>query len=72
MHIADLALGYLDCCQHRCAGTVVDRDITHPTENAFFLMSHAGLKGTSRPTHYHVLYDANNFGPDILQGFSYK
>lgn len=54
------------------AGTVVDRDITHPTENAFFLMSHAGLKGTSRPTHYHVLYDANNFGPDILQGFSYN
>lgn len=50
----------------------MDRDITHPTENAFFLMSHAGLKGTSRPTHYHVLYDANNFGPDILQGFSYK
>ena len=30
------------------AGTVVDKDITHPLENAFYLTSHAGLKGTSR------------------------
>nr|GFB50185.1 argonaute/Dicer protein, PAZ [Tanacetum cinerariifolium] len=28
---------------------------------------HTGIKGTSRPTHYHVLYDENNFTADGLQ-----
>ena len=31
------------------AGTVVDRDIGHPTEFDFYLQSHAGILGTSRP-----------------------
>lgn len=43
------------------AGTVVDRDIVHPVELDFYLQSHAGLLGTSRPAHYNVLYDDNNF-----------
>ena len=36
------------------AGTIVDSVITHPTEFDFYLCSHAGIQGTSRPTHYHV------------------
>lgn len=48
-------------------GTVVDTMICHPMEFDFFLCSHAGIKGTSRPTHYHVLYDENKFSADALQ-----
>ncbi|KAK9175700.1 hypothetical protein WN944_027707 [Citrus x changshan-huyou] len=48
-------------------GTVVDTQICHPTEFDFYLNSHAGIQGTSRPTHYHVLYDENRFSADGLQ-----
>ena len=42
-------------------GTVVDTEVTHPTEFDFYLQSHGGLLGTSRPAHYNVLQDENNF-----------
>ncbi|XP_057955884.1 protein argonaute 5-like [Malania oleifera] len=48
-------------------GTVVDTRICHPTEFDFYLNSHAGIQGTSRPAHYHVLYDENKFSADDLQ-----
>ncbi|KAH9700158.1 protein argonaute 5 [Citrus sinensis] len=48
-------------------GTVVDTQICHPTEFDFYLNSHAGIQGTSRPTHYHVLFDENRFTADGLQ-----
>ncbi|XP_024310310.1 protein argonaute 18 isoform X1 [Brachypodium distachyon] len=51
-------------------GTVVDRQVCHPTEFDFFLCSHAGIKGTSRPTHYHVLRDDNKFTADALQSLT--
>lgn len=38
------------------AGTVVDRDVAHPTEFDFYLQSHGGLLGTSRPAHYSVRF----------------
>ncbi|GLB33868.1 putative argonaute family protein [Lyophyllum shimeji] len=53
------------------AGTVVDRDVSHPTEFDFYLQSHGGLLGTSRPAHYSVLYDENNFSADSLQSLSF-
>ncbi|KIP05771.1 hypothetical protein PHLGIDRAFT_36273 [Phlebiopsis gigantea 11061_1 CR5-6] len=49
------------------AGTIVDRDVTHPVEFDFYLQSHAGLLGTSRPAHYSVLYDDSNFSVNALQ-----
>ncbi|CAI2171336.1 1168_t:CDS:2 [Funneliformis geosporum] len=53
-------------------GTVVESTITHPFEFDFYLQSHAGLQGTSRSTHYHVLRDENRFDPDSLQTLSYN
>ncbi|KAJ3570209.1 hypothetical protein NP233_g4554 [Leucocoprinus birnbaumii] len=52
-------------------GTVVDQDVCHPIEFDFYLQSHAGILGTSRPAHYSVLYDENSFGADTLQKFTY-
>ncbi|CAK9186648.1 unnamed protein product [Ilex paraguariensis] len=53
-------------------GTVVDTVITHPKEFDFYLCSHWGVKGTSRPTHYHVLWDENQFTSDELQKLVYN
>ncbi|CAM8927174.1 unnamed protein product [Rhodiola kirilowii] len=52
-------------------GTVVDTTIVHPTEFDFYLCSHQGLLGTSKPTHYHVLLDDHGFSSDDLQKFIY-
>lgn len=55
-----------------CTGLVVDNGICHPTEFDFYLNSQAGLQGTNRPTHYHVLHDDNKFSADALQAFTYR
>ncbi|XP_072175930.1 protein argonaute-2-like [Diadema setosum] len=54
------------------AGTTVDSGITHPLEYDFYLCSHAGIQGTSRPSHYHVLWDDNGFRADELQCLTYQ
>jgi eukaryotic translation initiation factor 2C len=53
------------------AGTVVDQGINHPTEGDFYLLSHEGIQGTSRPCHYQVLWDDNNLLADQLEVLSY-
>lgn len=51
-------------------GTVVDTDICHPMQYDFFLCSHAGIQGVSRPAKYVVLWDENGFGSNDLQNFT--
>ncbi|CAF1296812.1 unnamed protein product [Adineta steineri] len=54
------------------AGTVVDsHDITHAIHYDFYLNSHHGALGTSRPTHYYVLYDDNDLKPNEVQMLTY-
>jgi len=53
------------------AGTVVDTSICHPHEHDFYLQAHAGIQGTTRPVHYHVLADENQFGADAVQNLTF-
>ncbi|XP_044350617.1 protein argonaute 4B isoform X1 [Triticum aestivum] len=50
-------------------GTVVDKQVCHPKNFDFYMCAHAGMIGTSRPTHYHVLHDEIGFSGDELQEF---
>ena len=52
-------------------GTVVDTDIIHPTVSSFFLASHEGIQGTTRPTYYVKLYDDNDLSADAEQALTY-
>ncbi|WEW54654.1 hypothetical protein PRK78_000074 [Emydomyces testavorans] len=52
------------------AGTVVDRYCTMERNFDFFMVSHAGIQGTSRPAHYVVLHDSNNFAANQLQSIT--
>ncbi|XP_023346536.1 protein argonaute-1 isoform X2 [Eurytemora carolleeae] len=54
------------------AGTTVDSNITHPTENDFYLCSHQGIQGTSRPSYYRCLWDDNQLTADELQTMTYS
>ncbi|KAL5518384.1 hypothetical protein ACEPAH_66 [Sanghuangporus vaninii] len=48
-----------------------DPRITSPHMYDFFLQSHAGLIGTSRPAHYMVLMDENELSTDALQSITF-
>jgi eukaryotic translation initiation factor 2C len=50
------------------AGMVVDTDITSPVESDYYLLSHTGILGTSKPAHYNVLLDENKFTCVVLIG----
>ncbi|PQP99577.1 hypothetical protein Pyn_30159 [Prunus yedoensis var. nudiflora] len=52
-------------------GTVVDTIIVHPFEFDFYLCSHYGALGTSKPTRYRVLCDEHWFTSDQLQKLIY-
>ncbi|KAJ7774161.1 argonaute-like protein [Mycena maculata] len=70
MRFFDLERNHNNNC---LSGTIIDRDVVHPTEFDFYLHSHGhgGVRGTSRPGHYSVLYDDNNLTPDSVEALSF-
>nr|AZZ70070.1 argonaute 7 [Erythranthe lewisii] len=71
-HHTRLFLGDDETNENVSPGTVVDTVITHPREFDFYLCSHWGVKGTSRPIHYHILWDENKFTSDEVQKLVYN
>lgn len=53
-------------------GTIVDNHITRFEIYDFFLVAQAVRQGTVSPTHFIVLQDDSNYGPDIIHKLSYK
>lgn len=58
-------------CKNVPPGTTIDTVVTHPVDFDFFLCSHYGIQGTSKPAHYYVVHDDYNFSADDLQKLSY-
>lgn len=54
------------------AGTTIDSGLGDPAEYDYYQLSHGGLIGTSRPAHYNVIYDDNNFSADAIQNLSFS
>ncbi|XP_066262501.1 protein argonaute-4-like isoform X2 [Euwallacea similis] len=52
-------------------GTCVDTNIVNPGLQNFYLLSHASIKGTSRPTKYTTIYDDINMSNDEIQELAY-
>ncbi|KAI3744224.1 hypothetical protein L1987_57301 [Smallanthus sonchifolius] len=52
-------------------GTVVDTNIVHPSNFDFYLCSHFGGIGTSKLTHYSLIWDENRFSSDEMQKLIY-
>lgn len=52
-------------------GCIVDGKLVHPNLFDFYLCSHQGIQGTSRPTHYQVIHDDSSHSPDEIYQLSY-
>ena len=46
--------------------------VVSPVAFDFYLVSHWALKGTARPTHYHVLRNDANLSADQVQNFTFE
>ncbi|CAL1679989.1 unnamed protein product [Lasius platythorax] len=57
------------------AGTIVDIEITHPDPDPedfeFYLVSHASIQGTARPTKYRCICNDSNLSKDEIEDMTY-
>ncbi|KAK2585444.1 hypothetical protein KPH14_010107 [Odynerus spinipes] len=53
------------------AGTIVDTHITHPSHIDFYLVSHASIQGTARPTKYKCICNECNMTEDEIEELTY-
>ncbi|TKR75776.1 hypothetical protein L596_017019 [Steinernema carpocapsae] len=53
-------------------GTIIDTGVVSPEGFDFYLCSHFGIQGTSRPARYHVLWDDSKFSADELQQITFS
>ncbi|WPG97800.1 Hypothetical protein R9X50_00058100 [Acrodontium crateriforme] len=58
--------------QNPFPGTLVETGVTHPTENDVYLCSHAAIKGTARPMHYHVIMNEPKMSNDEIWTLLYE
>ncbi|XP_050746171.1 protein argonaute-3 isoform X6 [Drosophila biarmipes] len=65
-------LGRENRLENPLPGTIVDKYITRLRMYDFFLVSQLVRQGTVTPTHFVVLREDADYGPDIIQKLSYK
>ncbi|XP_076662245.1 argonaute 2 [Halictus rubicundus] len=53
------------------AGTIVDTEITHPTHIDFYLVSHASIQGTARPTKYRCIANEVGLSENEIEQLTY-
>ncbi|TPX32741.1 hypothetical protein SmJEL517_g04217 [Synchytrium microbalum] len=53
-------------------GTTVDSSVVHPFAHDYYQFGSDGIKGTSRPAHYRVLFDEHDLDADSLQGLTFR
>ncbi|KAL8684936.1 MAG: hypothetical protein Q9224_006056 [Gallowayella concinna] len=53
-------------------GTIVERDVTDPFGNDFYLCSHTAIQGTARPVHYTMLINEIGVSVDRFQKMLYE
>ncbi|XP_017765394.1 PREDICTED: protein argonaute-2 [Eufriesea mexicana] len=53
------------------AGTIVDTEITHPTHIDFYLVSHASIQGTARPTKYRCICNETMMSENEIEQLTY-
>ena len=66
------AKGHGDRNSNPFPGTLVERDVTHPSKWDFYLCSHTAIQGTARPVHYTVLLDEAKMAPAELINMIYE